>query len=100
MSDALGSNAAEMLRSYARRIVRLEDEKEQAKIDYLDPLSEDIKEVKAEAKAQGFDAKLLGQAIKRYRMDPDVRAELELYEAAVLADILGPDPGETDAALE
>jgi len=89
--DALGGNASEMLRSYARRIVALMDEKQRAKEQYLDPLTADIKDVWAEARSQGFDTKALNEAIKRACMDPELRETVELYEAALVDALLGSD---------
>ncbi len=89
--DALGGNASEMLRSYARRIVALEAEKQRAKEQHIDPLTADIKDVRAEARSQGFDTRALGEAIKRARMDPDLRETVELYEAALVDLLLGSD---------
>ena len=47
----------------------------------------DIREVFAEAKANGFDAKVLRQVIKERAMDPDDRAErdtvLDLYRRSL-----------------
>lgn len=54
-------NAADMLRSYVDRIVRLEEEKRE--------LSQDIKEVFEEAKANGFDKNALKIVVKK-RLKP------------------------------
>jgi len=59
----------EHLRQIVARIERLEEEKA--------ALGEDIKQVYAEAKAHGFDTKILRQVIKLRRMDKADRAELE-----------------------
>lgn len=93
-TEALGGNAAEMLRAYAARIVRLEDEITGIKEEQIKPIQDDVKDVKAEAKSQGFDPKHLAAAIKRARMDANERDVLELYEAAIVGagdinDLLG-----------
>ena len=59
----------ERLRSIIERIERLEEEKK--------ALSEDIKEVFAEAKGDGFDVKTIRQIIKIRKMDQNDRAEQE-----------------------
>jgi uncharacterized protein (UPF0335 family) len=70
----VGGIAGERLRSFIERIERLEEEKR--------TLAEDIKEVFAEAKGSGFDAKIMRQIIKIRRMDKD-----DLDEQETLLDI-------------
>lgn len=53
------------IKSYIERIERLEQEKKD--------IQRDIKEVYAEAAAQGIDKKALKQVIKYRKMDPDQR---------------------------
>lgn len=69
----------ELIKSYCERVERLEEEKA--------VLVEDIKEVFAEAKANGFDTKALKKVIKLRAMDEQKRREeeelLELYKNAV-----------------
>jgi uncharacterized protein (UPF0335 family) len=78
MAD-VGGIAGEQLRSIIERIERLEEEKR--------ALGEDIKEVFAEAKGNGFDTKIIRQVIKERRMDQDDLDEqetlLELYKRAL-----------------
>ncbi|MGE5270641.1 MAG: DUF2312 domain-containing protein [Thiohalocapsa sp.] len=78
MSD-VGGIAGERLRSFIERIERLEEEKR--------TLAEDIKEVFAEAKGNGFDIKIMRQIIKIRRMDKDDLDEqetlLDLYKRAL-----------------
>ena len=88
----VGGIAGERLRAFIERIERLEEEKR--------TLSEDIKEVYAEAKGTGFDAKIMRQIIRIRRMDQDDVDEqetlLDLYKRA-----LGMLPdGEQAAAAE
>jgi len=59
----------EQLRSFIERIERLNDEKQ--------AIAEDIKDVKAEAKAMGFDVKTLNEMIKLRAMDKADREERE-----------------------
>ena len=59
------------LQSFAQRIERLEDEKA--------VLSEDIKEVFAEAKARGYDVKALRLAISLSKKDKELLAITKLY---------------------
>jgi uncharacterized protein (UPF0335 family) len=78
MPDVRGI-AGERLRSFIERIERLEEEKR--------TLAEDIKEVFAEAKGSGFDAKIMRQIIKIRRMDKDDLDEqetlLDIYKRAL-----------------
>ncbi len=67
------------LRAFIERVERLEEEKK--------ALSEDIKEVYAEAKGNGFDVKIIRKIISIRRQDRDKRREeeeiLDLYLAAL-----------------
>ncbi len=78
-SDSMGNAAREHLKAFVARIERLEEEKAN--------LMADMKEVYAEAKAMGFDTKVLRKVISLRKMDRNDRAEqeaiLELYLAAV-----------------
>lgn len=78
MSDA-GGIAADMLRSFIERIERLEEEKKS--------LSDDIRDIYAEAKGNGFDPKVMRQIIKIRKMEEHDRKEqealLDLYAHAL-----------------
>ena len=78
MSD-VGGITAEQLKAYMERIERLEEEKA--------AMAADIKEVFAEAKANGFDVKIMRQVLKLRKMDSNDRAEqealLDLYMSAL-----------------
>ena len=65
----VGGIAAERLRQLIERIERLEDEKA--------ALAADIREIYAEAKAVGFDAKIMRQIIKLRKMDTADQQEME-----------------------
>ena len=71
--------AADKLRRFVERIERLEDEKRE--------LQAQIREVYNEAKAEGFDVKVMRQLIRLRRMKPHERGELEelleTYKAAL-----------------
>lgn len=62
------------LKIFCERIERLIEERK--------GINEDIRDVKAEAKAQGFDVKLIGEMLKA-RKDPaayrDARVNLDVY---------------------
>lgn len=57
------SISADRLRSLVERIERLEEERK--------ALSSDIRDIYAEAKSAGFDAKVLRQVIRLRKCDPD-----------------------------
>ena len=67
-----GGIAADRLRSIVERIERLEEERK--------ALSSDIKDIYAEAKSAGFDAKVLRQVIRIRKMEP---ADVEEQETLV-----------------
>lgn len=67
-----GHNSRDMLKSIIERVERLEDEKKQ--------LSDDIKDVYAEAKGNGFDVKALRVIVRRRKQAAD---ELAAHEAVV-----------------
>jgi uncharacterized protein (UPF0335 family) len=75
----VGGIAGERLKSFIERIERLEEEKR--------TLAADIKEVKSEAKANGFDVKVINFLIKLRRQEPDDVAEfdsiLDVYKRAI-----------------
>lgn len=75
----VGGVAGDQLRSYIERIERLEEEKA--------ALATDVREVFAEAKANGFDTKTMRQIIKIRKMDTNERDEaehmLDLYKRAL-----------------
>lgn len=68
MSDA-GAVARDQLRSYVERIERLEEEKKS--------ISDDIKDVYGEAKAMGYDTKVLRKVIAIRKQDQNDRMEQE-----------------------
>ena len=78
MSDTNGV-AQDQLRSFVERIERLEEEKK--------TITEDIKDVYAEAKGNGFDTKILRKVISLRKQDADERQEqeaiLDLYLQAL-----------------
>jgi uncharacterized protein (UPF0335 family) len=63
----IGSNTAAELKRLVEKIERLEDEKA--------AIAADIKEVFSEAKATGFDTKILKKVIALRKVDPAVREE-------------------------
>jgi uncharacterized protein (UPF0335 family) len=67
------------LRAFIERIERLEEEKR--------TIADDIKEVYAEAKGNGFDAKIMRKIVSIRRMDREKRIEeetiLDLYMQAL-----------------
>ena len=67
------------LRLLVERIERLEEEKK--------GIADDIRDVYSEAKAVGYDAKIMRQIVRLRKMRPDDRAEMEAvldtYKAAL-----------------
>lgn len=67
------------LRLLIERVERLEEEKK--------GVADDIKDVYAEAKAVGYDTKIMRQIVRLRKMKPDDRKEMEavldLYKAAM-----------------
>ena len=67
------------LKAFIERIERLEEEKKE--------LADDIKEVYAEAKAVGFEPKIMREIVKIRKMDREKRQEfeslIEQYKAAI-----------------
>ncbi|SFP12494.1 Uncharacterized conserved protein, UPF0335 family [Cohaesibacter marisflavi] len=64
-----GGVAADQLRAFVERIERLEEEKK--------ALSDDIKDVYAEAKGNGYDVKVMRQVVQMRKQDSNVRQEME-----------------------
>jgi len=75
----VGGIAADKLRQYIERIERLEEEKK--------GLTDDIRDIYNEAKANGFDAKVMRQIVRLRKMEDHQRREttqlLDLYRAAL-----------------
>ena len=74
-----GNVAAEQLRLFIERIERLEEEKK--------GIADDIRDVYAEAKAQGYDTKTMRTIVRLRKMEKDARDEadalLETYRTAL-----------------
>lgn len=68
MSD-VGAVARDQLRSYIERIEKLEEEKKS--------IADDIKDVYGEAKAMGYDTKVLRKVIAIRKQDQNDRMEQE-----------------------
>lgn len=77
--DVLNSTAAERLSGFINRIERVE-------VD-LDALKEDRKEIYAELKGEGFDAKVVRRIVRLRKQDRAKRQEeqaiLDLYMSAI-----------------
>jgi len=75
----VGGITAEQLKAYVERIERLEEEKA--------AIAGDVREVYAEAKANGFDVKIMRQVVRLRKMDSQDRDEqealLDLYKRAL-----------------
>ncbi len=75
----MAETSDDRLRLLIERVERLEEEKK--------GIGDDIKDVYSEAKAVGYDAKIMRQIVRLRKMKPDDRAEMEaildLYKAAL-----------------
>ena len=75
----VGGVAGQRLKSFIERIENLEEEKK--------ALAEDIKEVYAELKGVGFDAKTVRKIVSLRKQEPEKRNEeeelLDLYKSAI-----------------
>ena len=85
MTDAHGV-ARDQLKAFVDRIERLEEEKK--------TLADDIKDVYGEAKAMGFDAKILKMVIALRKKDEQERMEEDMILDTYLS-ALGMIPEET-----
>ena len=79
-STARDANATDdRLRLLIERVERLEEEKQ--------GIADDIRDVFGEAKAVGYDVKIMRQVLRLRKMNPDARAEMEtildLYKCAL-----------------
>jgi len=79
MTENTSGISAERLRSLIKRIEKLEEDKA--------AVSEDIKEVYAEAKGTGFDVKIIRQIVRLRKVELEKRREhselLDLYMSAI-----------------
>ncbi len=77
MADEAVSN--DQLRLFIERVERLEEEKK--------GIADDIRDVYAEAKSNGYDVKIMRQIVRLRKMETHDRQEmetlLEMYKAAV-----------------
>jgi uncharacterized protein (UPF0335 family) len=75
----MATETDDRLRLLIERVERLEEEKK--------GIADDIRDVYAEAKAVGYDVKIMREVIKLRKMRPDDRAEMEtildMYKAAL-----------------
>ena len=82
VANAAGGVAAGHLKQLIERIERLEEDKQ--------AVMEDIKEVYAEAKGEGFDTKIMRQIVRLRKMNhadrQEMEALLELYLGALDAE--------------
>ena len=80
----MAESTDDRLRLLIERVERLEEEKK--------GIGDDIKDVYAEAKAVGYDAKIMRQIVRLRKMKPDDRAEMEMildtYKKALGLDLL------------
>ena len=77
--DTLGATAQGKLKSLVERIERLEEDKA--------AVANDLKEVYAEAKGEGFDTKIIRKVVRLRKADAAKRSEeealIELYITAI-----------------
>jgi uncharacterized protein (UPF0335 family) len=70
MSEIGDNSGDDRLRLLIERVERLEEEKR--------GIADDIKDTYAEAKAVGYDAKIMRQIVRLRKMNPDDRSEMEM----------------------
>ncbi|MCT4635212.1 MAG: DUF2312 domain-containing protein [Rickettsiales bacterium] len=79
MTNVIDNSSKDYLKQFMARVERLEEDKK--------VLLEDIKEVYAEAKAQGFDTKALKQIVRMRKVDTAKLIEqeeiIDLYKHAL-----------------
>lgn len=63
----MSDTAADQLRMFIERVERLEEEKK--------GMSDDIRDVYAEAKSQGFDPKIMRECVRLRKMEKNARDE-------------------------
>ena len=84
MTDADHNRAAEDLRLFLERIERLEEEKKDR--------ADDIRDVYAEAKGNGWDTKTMRKLVALRKLQPDARKEqqalLDTYAHAIGLDLV------------
>lgn len=75
----VGGVSGDRLKQYIERVERLEEEKA--------GISEDIRDLYAEAKSAGFETKVMRQIVRLRKMDRQKRIEqeelLDLYKSAI-----------------
>jgi len=76
MTDSV---AGDQLRAFVERIERMEEEKQ--------AITDDIKEIYAEAKGNGFDTKVLRQVVRIRKQDRAERLEQEAILDLYLAEL-------------
>ena len=79
MPDGSSAISSERLRSFIKRIEKLEEDKA--------AVSEDLREVYGEAKGTGFDVKIIRKIVSLRKMEVEKRREqeelLDLYMSAI-----------------
>lgn len=75
MTETLGNNAEGQLKGFAERVIKLDEE--------IAERSEDRKQVFLEAKATGFDDKVLRKVVRELQMDEDKRKTQLEFELVV-----------------
>ncbi len=79
MAETSGEISSERLKSFIKRIEKLEEDKA--------AVAEDLKEVYSEAKGTGFDTKIIRKVISLRKMEVEKRREmdelLDLYKSAI-----------------
>lgn len=79
MDQQVGHNSKEQLRSITERINRLEDDKK--------AIADDISDVYAEAKGNGYNPKALRVIVRKQRADSKKAAELQADVDAYMAEL-------------
>jgi uncharacterized protein (UPF0335 family) len=87
-AQPVGGNAQAELKEYVKRLAHYDDEIAKAKEKHITPLNEGKKAIFAQAKGNGFDAKALKEVYRKSRFNKELREQIDIYEHAVLNELL------------
>lgn len=80
--EDIGHNSSDRIKQYVERLERLDEQKE--------AINDDVKQVKAEIKSEGFDTKIIALLVKARKDEKQARetmVQLQTYAAAIQLDL-------------